>query len=223
MPASDEGASVLDDAEVKERLAEPGMMIELERMALPRLLFGVDGRLAHPLRTDRPNVVIENPDGTKVTKQVDNELYSHKRLLFGEDPMQHFWNKNDDLIQKYQQSTAAKSFPFLESYDDRRHAETVSNSLMHRENASTGIVAAVDGEWKNNISRYGELNKLQNEERRILDKMYNVLSHYQEAIVSRDMVRRIDITDFLLSLDVALRDLICIDYCVREKVANVDI
>ena len=89
---------------------------------------------------------------------------------------------------------------------------------MLRKNATFELVLALESRWEYVTSLYGQLNVLQREERVLIDKLFYLLGHYQEAAVWSDVMTKSVIHSLAKEILVALSALNADDYIIRESI-----
>ena len=93
-----------------------------------------------------------------------------------------FWSNVDEMYWQLLPPASTGSLAFLHHCHPTFHSFDTP-PIMLRKNATFELVLALESRWEYVTSLYGQLNVLQREERVLIDKLFYLLGHYQEAAV----------------------------------------
>lgn len=217
---------VFVDAKDMQPIFEPGVQMTLEPFALRTSNLKPDDiipkrfyiRHSDKARVDRDGMIIEH-------------IFLQRRLPVPlvNDPMSDLWLKADkfveDLYKEITSKTPGKSsYPFLHrrvcSESESLKITDELHIIPQRTIPSAKFTTTIGEIWQEIITRYGELNKLQMEERAIIDRCYVLLAQYQEAVGSRDLATKFKFFLMLVSMEKALSYILVNEYMIREAVWN---
>lgn len=147
---------------------------------------------------------------------VDDQVFHRKRPPCDWNP--HFWRKLAKICNRYPLATTERPFPILSTqYDGQLR---IRYRLANRMAASTRTVEFVDETWEHHVKRFGVLNPLQEEERKISDHTSYMLSHLPRAIACSDVPTKRKIGG-LLRQHGRYIELLCDEECKARREAEI--
>lgn len=214
----DEG-SLISDTEVQDRLLEPALAIELERLLL---------RKPKTIQYPAPRRVVQLQDYKDApTRAVNEQLVSYQKITYAEDPQRLLWEGVREIVKWGAERILDKRAedncdPFIFLNHRKNFSDLLDDPLTLDDEIPAGMMDSIKDNWSTLAARYGEFDILQKEQVMFVNKLFNILFHYQEAVASNSLVTKDAIACLLYNLEGAMKEFFAIDYGFRESVVESD-